>query len=180
MARSSSPLRSFRLRDTGIGCLRRDQTYHFIFIANCVLFCSEKYLPKETGKERDDTIVCEEERILAKQRAPCLERFELSLEFLDANDAVDELDACLLKKIFVFALWVFGNEADSRVAGIDKRVLDRAIHCMGTRKYRAESRRTFYEVLTWLLHEPASLRSEAICNPPFREVARFLRVFVAA
>jgi hypothetical protein len=90
-----------------------------------LFFCSEKDLPKETWKEGDDTVVGEEELILAKQRTPCLERFELSLEFLDANDATDELDACLLKEIFVFTLWVLSNKTDSRVTGIDEGVLDR-------------------------------------------------------
>jgi hypothetical protein len=99
---------------------------HLVFVANYVLFCSEKDLPKETWEEGDDTVVGEEELILAKQRTPSLEWFELPLEFLDANDATNELDACLLKEIFVFTLWVLSNKTDSRVTGIDEGVLDRA------------------------------------------------------
>jgi hypothetical protein len=39
---------------------------HLVFVVNYVLFCSEKYLPKETWKEWDDTVVREEQVILAK------------------------------------------------------------------------------------------------------------------
>ena len=49
-----------------------------------------------------------------EQGTTCLERFELSLEFLDADNAIDESDARLFKEIFVLSLWVLRNEADSR------------------------------------------------------------------
>jgi len=119
--------------DTGIGCLQTKQTeirlflFFFWFAFSCAPFCSEEYLPEETGKERNDAVVGEKEPVLAEQRPPGLERLEFSLEFLDADDAADELDACPLEEIFVFALWVFGNKTDSRNTRIDERVLDGAI-----------------------------------------------------
>jgi hypothetical protein len=76
------------------------------------LFCSEKYLSEQTGKERYDALVCEEECILAKQGTSSLERFELSLEFLDPDNAIDKPDACIFEKIFVFSLWVLSDEAN--------------------------------------------------------------------
>jgi len=91
------------------------------------LFCIEKYLSEQTGEERYDALVCEEERILAKQGTSSLERFELSLEFLDPDNAIDKPDTCLFEKIFVFSLWVLSDEANGRCTGVDKRVFYRAI-----------------------------------------------------
>jgi hypothetical protein len=92
------------------------------------LFCGEKYLPEKTGEEWDDTIVGEEELIFVEQGAPSFERFELSLEFLDADDAIDEPNTRVFKEIFVLSLWVFGNEANGGCTGVNKRIFDGAIN----------------------------------------------------
>lgn len=91
------------------------------------LFCSEKYLSEQTGEEGYNALVREEERILAKQGASSLERFELSFEFLDPDNAIDKLDACLFEKVFVFSLWVLSDKANGRCTRVDKRVFYRAI-----------------------------------------------------
>ena len=91
------------------------------------LFGSEKYLSEQTGEEGYDALVCEEERILAKQGTSSLERFELSFEFLDPNNAIDKPNARLFEKILVFSLWVLSDEANGRCTRVDKRVFNRAI-----------------------------------------------------
>lgn len=115
---------------------------NFRFAAQYTLLCGKKYFPKQTGKEGNDAFVRKEERILAKQGATRLERFELPLELLDANDATDEPNACLVEEIFVFPLRVFRNEANSRCARVDKRMLDRAVHNIRSKTEETKVQRT--------------------------------------
>ena len=50
MARSSSPLRSFRVRDTGIGCLRRDQIINSYMLRTAYFFAVKNIFPRRRGR----------------------------------------------------------------------------------------------------------------------------------
>lgn len=123
MARSSSPLRSLRVRHTGIGCLVDEiNPPRKCSPRQHVLFRIEPFRAEQPWQEGYHPVVRKKHGVFFEQETARLERLEFSLEFLHPHDTGYELDVMLLEQVLVLPLRIFRDQTYARRPGIDQWV----------------------------------------------------------
>ena len=85
IALSSSPFRSFRVRQTGMGCLHIGQAKVTVKGMNDALFRFKPLPSQKLGQEWDNPLVRQEHSILLQQRATSLEGLKFALQLLHSD-----------------------------------------------------------------------------------------------
>ena len=125
IARSSSPLRSLRVKQTGIGCLNTHKHEKQHIDRECSLLSLEPLRTQQLWEQRDDAVVRQEQAVLLQQDSPRLKWLELSFQLLQSNDPRDELNVMRLEQVLVFALGVLRDQAHWGRSRINERVGNR-------------------------------------------------------